>query len=179
MDLAERKGFEPLVDSRPSPVFKTGPLNRSGISPDEKPLPLRDNGFFDSFRFLAGINHFSTARTDITIDIFNNYYVILMSVFKVLHRWKHFIATCVTDTVIRHLNHLQVCGKKKNCSCTPDSPSRTSTHEDHSIFVIMGSQDVDMAIFSHMGRSLSYQRARCIVLLPPSSINIIVFCILK
>ncbi len=32
-EVAERVGFEPTVDTRPTTVFETVPFNRSGISP--------------------------------------------------------------------------------------------------------------------------------------------------
>ena len=32
-EVAERGGFEPPVTTRATPVFKTGPFNRSGTSP--------------------------------------------------------------------------------------------------------------------------------------------------
>jgi hypothetical protein len=32
--MAERVGFEPTVETSPTPVFETGPFNHSGISPD-------------------------------------------------------------------------------------------------------------------------------------------------
>ena len=31
--VAEREGFEPPVDTRPTPVFKTGAFDRSATSP--------------------------------------------------------------------------------------------------------------------------------------------------
>ena len=39
--LAERGGFEPPVTTRATPVFKTGPFNRSGTSPRFSTLSAR------------------------------------------------------------------------------------------------------------------------------------------
>ena len=39
--LAERGGFEPPVTAKATPVFKTGPFNRSGTSPRFSTLSAR------------------------------------------------------------------------------------------------------------------------------------------
>ncbi len=49
--LAEREGFEPTVGSSPTTVFKTVPLNRSGISPwakieKQKTLPTKSQNIY-------------------------------------------------------------------------------------------------------------------------------------